>query len=93
MLRDRRDECAALDRLLADAKAGSSQVLVLRGEAGIGKSALVEHLVESAAGYRIARAADIESEMTVKLPLDGGGVVVGEKVQINLEIEAVLRQA
>ena len=31
--------------------------------------------------------------VTVKLPLDGGGVVVGEKVQINLEIEAVLRQA
>lgn len=63
MLRGRRDECAALDRLLADAKAGSSQVVVLRGEAGIGKSALVEHLVESAAGFRIARAAGIESEM------------------------------
>lgn len=31
--------------------------------------------------------------VTIRLPLDGGGVVVGEKVQINLEIEAVLRQA
>ena len=29
----------------------------------------------------------------IKMPLDGGGVVVGEKVQINLEIEAVLRPA
>lgn len=31
--------------------------------------------------------------VTVNLPLDGGGVVVGEKVQINLEIEALLRPA
>jgi DNA-binding CsgD family transcriptional regulator len=62
-LRGRRDECAALDRLLADAGSGRSQVLVLRGEAGIGKSALVEHLVESAAGCRIARAAGVESQM------------------------------
>jgi DNA-binding CsgD family transcriptional regulator len=59
----RRDECAALDRLLADAGAGRSQVLVLRGEAGIGKSALVEYLVGSAAGCRIARAAGVESQM------------------------------
>lgn len=62
-LRGRRDECAALDRLLTDSTAGRSQVLVLRGEAGIGKSALVEHLVQSAAGYRIARAAGVESQM------------------------------
>ena len=62
-LRGRRDECAALDRLLADARSGRCQVLVLRGEAGIGKSALVEHLVESAAGCRIARVAGVESQM------------------------------
>ncbi|MEY9910238.1 DNA-binding CsgD family transcriptional regulator [Catenulispora sp. MAP12-49] len=62
-LRGRRDECAALDRLPAEVKAGRSQVLVLRGEAGIGKSVLVEHLVDSAAGCRIARAAGVESQM------------------------------
>jgi DNA-binding CsgD family transcriptional regulator/tetratricopeptide (TPR) repeat protein len=62
-LRGRRAECAALDRLLADARSGQSQVLVLRGEAGIGKSALVEHLVESAAGCRVARAGGVESQM------------------------------
>ncbi|WP_194909321.1 ATP-binding protein [Catenulispora rubra] len=62
-LRGRRDECAVLDRLLADARSGRSQVLVLRGEAGIGKSALVEHLVGGAAGCRIARAAGVESQM------------------------------
>ncbi|NBH02264.1 ATP-binding protein, partial [Amycolatopsis sp. SID8362] len=59
----RRGECAVLDRLTADARSGRSQVLVLRGEAGIGKSALVEYLVESAAGCRIARAVGVESQM------------------------------
>ncbi|MCH6166265.1 AAA family ATPase [Pseudonocardia alaniniphila] len=62
-LRGRRGECAALDRLVASVRAGRSQVLVLRGEAGVGKSALAEYLVESAAGCRIARAAGVESEM------------------------------
>jgi DNA-binding CsgD family transcriptional regulator len=59
----RRGECAALDRTLADARSGQSQVLVLRGDAGIGKSALVEYLVGSATGCRIARAAGVESQM------------------------------
>jgi DNA-binding CsgD family transcriptional regulator/tetratricopeptide (TPR) repeat protein len=62
-LRGRRDECAVLDRVLADARSGQSQVLVLRGDAGIGKSALLEHLVERAEGGRIARAAGVESQM------------------------------
>ena len=62
-LRGRRDECAALDRMLTEARTGHSQVLVLRGEAGIGKSALVEHLAANATGCRVARAAGVESEM------------------------------
>ncbi|WP_216906097.1 helix-turn-helix transcriptional regulator [Nocardia noduli] len=62
-LRGRRSECEPLDRLLADVSSGRSQVLVLRGEAGIGKSALLEHLVRGAAGYRIARAGGVESQM------------------------------
>ena len=40
----RRDECEALDRLVADVLAGASRVLVLRGEAGVGKSALLAYL-------------------------------------------------
>ncbi len=49
---------------MASARAGQSQVLVLRGEAGVGKSALVEYLVGRARqGSRIARAAGVESEM------------------------------
>jgi DNA-binding CsgD family transcriptional regulator len=63
VLRGRRGECAALDQLLATVRSGHSGVLVLRGEAGIGKSALLGYLVERASGCRIARAAGIESEM------------------------------
>ena len=59
----RRSECAALDQLLASVRAGPSRALVLRGEAGIGKSALLEYLMQHASGCDIARAAGVESEM------------------------------
>ena len=49
-LHGRRRECEALDRLVADVQAGQSRVLVLRGEAGAGKTALLEYLVQGAAG-------------------------------------------
>jgi len=56
-------ECDALDRLLADVHAGQSRVLVLRGVAGVGKSALLEYLLGRASGCRTARTAGVESEM------------------------------
>jgi DNA-binding CsgD family transcriptional regulator len=59
----RRRECETLDRVIDDAKAGQSRVLVLRGEAGMGKSALLDHLAASADGCRVARVAGVESEM------------------------------
>src|SRR3954468_23465128 len=59
----RRDECERLSGLVAAAKAGRSQVLVLRGEPGIGKTALLEFLLERAAGCRVARASGVESEL------------------------------
>ena len=62
-LRGRRDECARLDGLLAGARAGRSAALVMRGEAGLGKSALLEYVAESAADLRVLRAAGVESEM------------------------------
>jgi len=62
-LRGRRRECEALDGLVASVRAGQSGVLVLRGEAGIGKSALLDHAAERASGCRIARVAGNESEM------------------------------
>jgi predicted ATPase len=62
-LRGRRHECAQLDALLQGARAGQSRVLVMRGEAGVGKTALLDYLVAHAVNCRIARAAGVESEM------------------------------
>src|SRR3954451_19483467 len=66
MLRGRRAERAALDGLLDDTRAGRSGVLVLRGEAGIGKTALLEHAIESATDFTLLRAVGVESE--IELP-------------------------
>ena len=63
MLLDRLPERAALSQLLDAARAGSSGVLVMRGEPGIGKTALLEYAIESAAGLRVARVTGVESEM------------------------------
>ncbi len=52
-----------LDRLLADACQGSSGVLLLRGEAGIGKTALLEHAAEAARDMRIVQVTAVQSEM------------------------------
>jgi DNA-binding CsgD family transcriptional regulator len=62
-LLDRVQERAALDRLVASVRAGESSVLVLRGEAGVGKTALLGHLTAAASGFRVATAAGVESEM------------------------------
>jgi DNA-binding CsgD family transcriptional regulator len=63
LLRGRRNECEALDRLLDGVRAGRSGALVLRGEAGVGKTALLEHLVGRAGACRVLRAAGAEFEM------------------------------
>jgi DNA-binding CsgD family transcriptional regulator/tetratricopeptide (TPR) repeat protein len=63
MLRGRREECAVLDGLLDGARVGRSAVLVLKGEAGVGKTALLEYAVASASEMRGIRAAGVESEM------------------------------
>jgi DNA-binding CsgD family transcriptional regulator len=59
----RAQECVLLDELVSSIRRGESRSLVLRGEAGIGKTALLEHLVDSAGDLSIARATGIESEM------------------------------
>jgi len=63
VLRGRRSECEALARLLEAVRAGRSSVLVLRGEAGCGKSALLDYMLERASGFRVARVVGVESEM------------------------------
>ena len=63
MLQGRRSECEVFDRLFEAVRRGESQVLVVRGEPGVGKSALLEYAIESASGLRVARATGVQSEM------------------------------
>ena len=60
---NREREREALDRLVADVREGQSRVLVLRGEAGVGKTALLEYLLERTAGFQVVKAAGVQSEM------------------------------
>ena len=62
-LRGRRSECAACDALVAAVRQGESRVLVVRGEAGIGKSALLAYLVGAAPDLTVVQAIGVESEM------------------------------
>jgi DNA-binding CsgD family transcriptional regulator len=63
VLLGRRSHCHDLDRLLADVRAGRSAVRVVRGEPGVGKTALLDQLAERASDCGVARAAGIQSEM------------------------------
>ncbi|HEX4864939.1 MAG TPA: ATP-binding protein, partial [Acidimicrobiales bacterium] len=63
VLHGRRAEREALGRLLADVRGGQSRVLVVCGEAGVGKTALVEAGIGLATGFRVLRALGVESEM------------------------------
>ncbi|NMO49741.1 DUF2791 family P-loop domain-containing protein [Actinoplanes sp. TBRC 11911] len=65
VLRGRRRELEHLDRLLRDVRGGQSRVLVLRGEAGSGKTALLDYLSDAAAAGRVVRAAGVEPETEI----------------------------
>jgi DNA-binding CsgD family transcriptional regulator len=56
-------EQGQLDRLLDQVRGGESAALVVRGEAGIGKTALLDYCAGRASGFRVARIAGMESEM------------------------------
>ncbi|WP_043618979.1 helix-turn-helix transcriptional regulator [Nonomuraea candida] len=62
MLHGRERECALLARLLDGAREGRSGVLVLRGEAGIGKSALLDFAAARAHDLRVLRGCGVEPE-------------------------------
>src|SRR5579872_3738517 len=62
-LQGRLSECAELDKLIEAVRAGESRALVVRGEPGIGKTALLDYLAAGATGCRVARAPGVQSEM------------------------------
>jgi DNA-binding CsgD family transcriptional regulator len=62
-LRGRSGECARLDELVSAVRGGEGRALALTGEAGIGKTALLDYLVESASDFAVVRAVGVESEM------------------------------
>jgi DNA-binding CsgD family transcriptional regulator len=59
----RADECRQIDGLVERARHGHSGVLVVRGDPGIGKTALLEYTIALATGFQVVRATGIESEM------------------------------
>jgi DNA-binding CsgD family transcriptional regulator len=61
-LRDRLDERQALDRLLQAIRTGESRALVISGAAGIGKTVLLDYAAEQASGFRVIRAAGVQTE-------------------------------
>jgi predicted ATPase len=63
VLRGRHSECESLDHLLEAVQAGQSRALVMRGEPGVGKTALLEYAAGRLRGCRVARAAGVQSEM------------------------------
>jgi len=65
----RTSEREALDGLLTRVRAGESRVLVIRGEAGIGKTALLRYTARQASGFRVEQLSGVEAEM--ELPFAG----------------------
>ena len=61
----RNPECSAVDELLRQVSDGASGALVVRGEPGIGKSAILDYAAKAAAGFLVLTVTGIESEMEV----------------------------
>jgi DNA-binding CsgD family transcriptional regulator len=64
-LTGRHAECGVLDQLAAAVRAGESRALLVHGEPGVGKTALLEYLARQTSGCKVVRAAGIQSEMEV----------------------------
>src|SRR4051794_2992180 len=62
MLVDRQIECRQLDQLLDNVQSGISQSLVIRGEAGIGKSALLDYLIAQTSHHHVVRVAGVQAD-------------------------------
>ncbi|HYU03042.1 MAG TPA: AAA family ATPase, partial [Jatrophihabitantaceae bacterium] len=87
----RTSECLLLDDLVSAVRRGESRTLVLRGEAGIGKTALLDYLIASATELTVVRAVGVESEM--ELGYAGLHQLCGPLLDRLKEIPAPQRQA
>jgi DNA-binding CsgD family transcriptional regulator len=91
----RSGEQGTLDRLLDAARAGRSSSLVIRGEAGIGKTALLDYVVERASGCRLARVRGVESEREFAfaglLQLCGGSTLERAERLVGPQRDALMR--
>ncbi|WP_433167560.1 ATP-binding protein [Kribbella sp. CA-247076] len=90
-LRGRRAESARLDQVVAGTRSGAGQVLLVRGEAGIGKTALLDQLVGRAEECRVARAAGVEFEM--ELPYAGLHQLCAPLLRMTDHLPAPQREA
>jgi AAA ATPase domain len=90
-LRGRDAELSAFDRLLKAVRAGQSRVLVVRGEPGVGKTALLRQLNARASGCRVLRMAAIQAEM--ELPFAGLHLLCGEVLARADDLPAPQRDA
>ncbi len=90
-LRGRSGECAYLDNLVAATRSGKGQVLIVRGQAGIGKSALLDYVTGRADGCRVLRSAGVESEM--ELPFAALQQLCAAMLQLSESLPPPQRQA
>jgi DNA-binding CsgD family transcriptional regulator/tetratricopeptide (TPR) repeat protein len=91
MLRGRGKQCLALDGLLADVRAGGSRTLVVRGEPGIGKTALLSYAADTVPDFQVARAEGVESEM--ELPFAALHQLCGRMMNRNGRLPGPQRDA
>jgi len=91
MLRGRGQQCMVLDGLLADVRAGRSRALVVCGEAGIGKTALLSYAAGTAQDFQVARAEGVESEM--ELPFAALHQLCGRMLDRGIRLPGPQRDA
>jgi hypothetical protein len=86
----RRRECVNFDRLVADVVT-AGRVLILRGEAGVGKSALLQYLSGQVSGWRVISTVGVESEM--ELPYSGLQQLCAPVLDLREQLPAPQRDA
>ena len=95
VLLGRNEECRALDSLIDAARGGWSSSLVIRGEVGVGKTALLDYAAERASGCRVARVRGVESEgefaFAGLLQLCGGSMLERTERLVAPQRDALMR--